>query len=199
MKNKTLLHKVKENVTHKLQAGLVLLVAVIMIFNTSNFVVADNNDSTVLNMVVNAGVLEIVNLDATATFNSLDAGDNGTVNTLLENGIIRDYRESPAEYTVYAYSAALAGQTDSNYEIPNTAITVHPDTATIVNVDQYDTNSFGALADHNLSVNSGMFNSTYNAVGAVAFNELQLNLYIDGSYPAQEYSGTMVVSVIADS
>lgn len=207
MKNKKLLlSKVKESLTRKLQAGAMLLVVALMIFNTTGvkFVKADDNGTTTMSFEVTGGVLEILNVESTMAFNSITGSAGAvTVNALTGNVVLKDFRSAPAEFGFYANSNDMEGQTDSNYTISATNITAHTSTATIYNVLTFDntSNGFNYQTDGgNMSVNIFMFESVHNAVGAVGINELQFNMTVNtDDLTTQTYQGTLFLTVIATS
>ncbi len=201
MKNKTLLSKAKENIAHKLQAGAILLVVALMIFNTNvtNFVSAANNDTTTMSLEITGGVLEILNAETTMAFNTIAAGSTGTVNGITGNVVLKDYRSSPAQFGFYANSGIMTGGTDSNYTIPAYNTTVFPSTATIYNIATFNNTAagFNSQPDNTLNGNILMFNSAHNAVGVVGINALQFNMTVSDELTAQTYTGTLFLTVLA--
>lgn len=202
MKNKKLLlSKVKESLTRKLQAGAMLLVVVLMVFNTtgSRLIRADDNGTTTMTFTVSGGVLEILNVESTMAFNSIAAGISGTVNAETGNIVLKDYRSSPDEFALYGNSNDMEGQTDDNYSIDAGNILVFPSTATIYNIVTFNNtgDGFNFQAAANLDTNVFMFNANHGLVGAVGINGLEFNMTVNDQLTAQAYQGTLFLTVIA--
>ncbi len=202
MKNKKLLlSKVKESLTRKLQAGAMLLIVALMIFNTTGtrLIKAADNGTTTMTFTVTGGVLEIFNTETTMAFNSIASGAGATVNGLTGNIVLKDYRDSPGEFGFYANANDMIGQSDDNFTIDAANVVVFPSTATIYNIATFNNSAggFNSQPDNEMDTNILMFNSAHNAVGIVGVNELQFNMTVNGSLIAQAYQSTLFLTVLA--
>lgn|GEM_PF-3745315 len=204
MKEGLLLSKIRQHVSRQMIVGGVLVVATLMIFNAGglSFIPQDgfiaraaNNDAADLNIVVQAGVLEILNTDD-LTFSPATSGTASTESNLLNDVTIADYRDSPGAWTMWANCANL---TNSGSDYINAAnVVAYPADADITNVETFDIADVVANSSANLSTNQAMFNSGHNDTGIVRFDNWTFNVTIDSTLKADTYNGELKLTVVAD-
>ena len=212
-KNNLLLGKVVVSIRGRLISIGVLLVGGLMLFNVAamsgfnvnglNFwglpllVRAANSDLTNLNVTIQAGSLEIVNVPADLQFAAGTAGTTGVSFNNLDDSTIRDFRSSPVAWNLRAYSAELNNGISSDYNIANSSIALWPGNADKVNVASFDTGKVGNGTNNTtLDANILVFNSSHNAVGAIRFDNLLFRLEIDAGQVAQDLNGDLTLVVI---
>ena len=197
MKNNLILSKAQDTIRRQIVAGFVIAVMGLMVFNVSKLAFASNQNTVTTNLNITAGALELFNAPSQMNFASATSGQASNVNALEDNLTVRDFSSPLGRWNLYS-NASEMNKGDAN-NIPATSIKVWPSTATKVNVETFDTAKVGngtdALA---LDSNIKIFNSSYNNVGAIAFNTLKFNATVNASLPTGTYTGTLKFTVIAD-
>jgi len=197
MKNNLILFKAQDAIRRQIVAGVTIAVVGLMVFNVSKLTFASNSNTITTNLNITAGVLELFNAPSQMNFANAASGTASNVNAQEDGLTVRDFSSPLGRWNLYS-NASQMNKGDAN-NVAASSIKVWPSTATKVNVETFDTAAVGNGTDASaLDSNVKVFNSSYNNVGAIAFNTLKINATVNASLPTGVYTGTLKFTVIAD-
>lgn len=202
MKNTSgfVLRKAQARITQQIYGGAILLLAGLMWFNSQNFTFAGDNNVISTNLNIKSGTLELVNVGTSLKFADITAGVGGTSLNDLSNTVVRDFRGSGNQYwSIRVNSSNMNSAGDAN-SIHAYNVQIWPGNATISNLDGGTMGGSVGKGEGNavtLNILRNIFNSTYNASGAIIINGLRFGVTAPATLPAGVYSGGILMSVLA--
>ena len=195
--NDLVLHKVQARVTQQIYGGLILLVVGLMWFNSQAGVFAGLTNNINTNIGVTAGDLSLSNGEVALAFNPVAVGSGGIGNNILSNHVVSDLRGAANSY--WSLRVNASNMNSGTNSILASTIKVFPGNATMGNVATWDDTKVGIGEGNDIEIGTlrNIFNSTYNAPMAVRFNGIKFTVPVPAVFPAGEYTGKFVLTLLA--
>ncbi len=195
-----LLTKIRSHIARRALTGAVLLFTTMMVLNASNLknlVSAQTTNNLATNLAIIAGSLEILNVP-NLPFSPADAGMASTETGKHNNVVIRDHSAGAAAWTLYVNGSNMVGSGSQFINAQN--ILIYPSTATLLNINAFNTDRVGRPADGaNMGVSTRLFNSTSPRPGTFGYANLEFNVTVPGTLSADQYTGTITLTLVDDA
>lgn len=195
-----LINRAKTAISQKILSGAALLFIGLMLFNTAKMTMAGNSNTSNLNLSVTAGDLGLMNVDANVQFAATQQGTAANVTQNLNGTTVVDWRSTANFFwDLKMYSDPLTGQTDSNYVVASTLLSVFTGSAIITSVNAFDNTKVGTGPSNNTSLETDhvVFNAEDTSGGVVRFDDVLLKANLNASLIGQQYKGNLTVTVVA--